>query len=435
MRARPVAERPGFQRFVAVLAVAVAVVGLAVAANYEPDALREGEARLEVDGRAQVVREGGAIDVVETSTILGQGDEVTVVRGTMRLEFRDGAALEGRAASRVEARPTELRVNAVPELLAGSLLVQSDEPFEVLSAGNHLRVEPAGEEGAAVRLERSLVLAAAAYTGTVELDSAGQRRSIPALREIEVGVLGSPPSDVRALTYEEDDRWDQRFLGEAIDLGRRLDALSGAYTASLDPGTGTTVGFYRQVLPSLVQEVSFTEALLDPNRAPGETLVGLAIAQRGRAGSFQERWQEVFRFRSEGARWGLVALDQDVEFGPLVDDIESALNATPFEFAGPAPTVVEPPPPPVTVAPDAGPTGDDDGADDEVVAPEPAPEPAPAETPPTLLPEIPPLPPIPPIVGGPSPESEEGLVPNVLGPLLETLTSPVNTLLGGLLNP
>lgn len=448
MRLPPVSERAGFQRFVAVLAVAVGVVGMSVAANYRPDTLRAGEARLEVDGRAQVVRADGDIEIVDGSTIVGRGDEVTATRGTMRLLFRSGAELEGRAASRVDVRPTEVRVGAAPELMGGSLLVESDTPFEMLSAGNQLRFEPADGAPVAARLERSLALAAAAYSGTIHLDSAGQERTIPALRELAVAVLGGPPPFARALSYDEADPWDMRFLGPAMELGRRLDALSGAYSESLDPGEGRTVGFYHGVLPSLVQEVSFSDSLLDPNREPGETLVGAAIAGRGERASFVERWTAVFEFRNLGARWGLVALDQGVDADPLIADIQSALNATPFEFAGPPSVAVDPAAPPISPpAPEDGSTVTGSGGEtprdiepppepDSEPPPAPAdgapsqPEPTPADPVQSLLPDLPPLP----VIVGPTPEGENGLVSDLVGPLLETLTAPVNSLLGGLLS-
>ncbi len=432
MRTGSLADRAGLQRFVVVLAVAVGVTGMAVAANYSSDTLGAGEARLEVDGRAKVVRAGGGVEVVSGSTILARGDEVTATRGVIRLALRDGAELEGRSASRAQAQPTEVRVGAAPELLAGSLLAVTAATVEIVSAGNRLRLEPGPDGSAAVRIERSLALAAAAYRGTIELDSAGQMRTIPTLRELEVAVLGSP-QNLRALVYDESDPWDQRFLGEAIELGRRLDALSGAYSGSLAAGDGTTAAFYRQVLPALAAEVAFTDALLEPNRAPGETLIGVAIAQRGRRGTFAQRFREVFEFRTQGARWGLVALDQGAAADALIGDVESALNATPFEFAGAAPAAPELAPP--APEPDAGAASADDGNDQPDPGPlaPTVPEPDTTGPPPTLLPEIPPLLPLPPLVE-PAPDGDNDLVSDVLSPLLETLTTPVNTLLGGLLN-
>ena len=81
------------------------------------------------------------------------------------------------------------------------------------------------------------------------------------------------------------------------------------------------------VLPALDEEREYNADLLDPARAPGETLVGAAIAVQGRRGTFRDRWAEVFAFRGAGAAWGLVALDQGVSSAPLLDTIELAIGA------------------------------------------------------------------------------------------------------------
>jgi hypothetical protein len=74
-------------------------------------------------------------------------------------------------------------------------------------------------------------------------------------------------------------------------------------------------------------------------------LVGAAIVALSRRGTFAERWTAVFGFRDDGADWGLVARDQDVDRTPLLDEIGKAIIRATAPLAGP--------PPPV--GPDAGP--------------------------------------------------------------------------------
>ena len=121
------------------------------------------------------------------------------------------------------------------------------------------------------------------------------------------------------LSYDADDAWDRRFLSDAIELGNELEARSKGFSAQVSPGRRP----HRRVpargcCPTSPPSPTFVAALFDPKRAPGESLVGAAIALEGTRGTFAERWAGVFGFRDEGAQWGLVALDQGVTRVPLL---------------------------------------------------------------------------------------------------------------------
>ena len=297
------------------------------------------EVRLEVDGTALVRFVAGGSRTVTDSIALQLGDQIEVTEGTAQLHMPDGPDFELRAAVG-DARNTEVTVASVPELDAGDLLVLADQPARVASAGTSVSIT----DGAA-RVSRYLGMSVAAYEGGASVNSAGVDVEVPALRQLSVPVLGQPDTSVRPLRYDAADPWDRRFLGEAIELGEELDALSRGYTSSLNAGEGRTVGFYRLVLPGLADERRFTSTLIDVQRAPGETLVGAAITDLAAEGDFARRWREVFSFRDQGAAWGLVALDQRVDRGPLLGNVEQAIAASPFEFAGPVVTTPTTSPP------------------------------------------------------------------------------------------
>src|SRR5207253_2242469 len=116
-----------------------------------------------------------------------------------------------------------------------------------------------------------------------------------------------------------------------------------------------TVDFYRRLLPDLAKQ-PFDASLLDPNRMPGETLVGAAITLGGTRGDFRNRWESVFGFHDEGAPWGLVALAQGVDRTPLLATVDAAIGRVPGLAAQPAPPAPSPSPSPgaggtVTAAP------------------------------------------------------------------------------------
>jgi hypothetical protein len=413
--AAELAGRPVLQRIVAVACAIVGVTGVATAIGHDGDTLGPGEARLRVDGEVIVSHPDGTTDTVGETSLVHVGDRVEAVEGTFSLTFVDEEVVEGRAATAAGDRATKVEVGRRVELEAGSMLVTAPDGATVTAAGNVVQLEPAGDGTSAMRVDRSLAVAATSYEGLVTVDSAGQRRTVPALREMEVAVLGRPPTAPRPLRYDERDAWDQRFLSSAIDLSHRLDAFSRAYGGTLRPGEGTTVGFYQLLLPALEAERDFTQALLGtpPARSPGELLVGAAITSLGRTGSFAGRWEQVFSFRDAGATWGLVAMDQGVSSGPLIDGVEAALEATRFEFAQTAAELTRGTPtslPPETSTPVTSPPATTTTA----------PPPPTTEPPPTTQPPLPP--PVPPV-----PETGVGLIDDVVDPIVDL----VGGLLGG----
>jgi hypothetical protein len=173
----------------------------------------------------------------------------------------------------------------------------------------------------------------ASYNARVTVASAGRSLDVPALRQVAVPAAGLLPGKPSPLIFRAGDAWDQRFLGDAIDLGNQLVARSRGFTAQLGPGEGHTTAFYRQILPALANEPSFDVASLGPDRSPGEALVGLAIAVTGTRGSFDDRVAAVFAFHDDGAAWGLVALDQGVSRAPLLAGVDEAIGRGPLSVA------------------------------------------------------------------------------------------------------
>lgn len=383
--------------------LAVAALGATGCSDGGP---KRGEARLELDGTAIVERRDGDQETVDDDTDLRAGDRVELTGGTGRLVLRDGVRMELREGIG-DAANSMVLMGTLPVLEAGDLLVSAPEESAVSAGGSTVVVD----RGAA-RLSRALGVGVASYDGEVRLDSAGLERVVPALREMQVPALGRPPRAPRPLDYQPSDPWDRRFLGAAIDLGRTLEALASGYTQNLRQGEGRTPGFFRLVLPGLDDEPEFGAQLLDLDRAPGETLVGAAITDLGRRGSFAERWTSVFEFRDAGAEWGLVALDQDVSGTPLLGVVEEAVGSSPLAFAP------------------ATPSGGSGGGGAPAPGGQAPGTPPPTSPPPTTPPPTTPPPTTPPPTTPPPPETP--LSP-VLDPVIEPVTDVVSGLVGGLL--
>lgn len=341
-------------RRITLVALPVVLVAgvVAVLAGLGDDAPGPDQGRVVVfDGAVRITDATGATRTVTDDETVDFGDVIAVADGTALLELAGGATYELRHRSGVGST---LVVGSPPELTAGDALVLDGFPAQIrvgtatVSAYGALRADASTES-------------AAAYAGGAGVAGVGDVSELRMLRRL----LLVPGAGQEPMVFDGSDEWDRRFLGEAIAFGERLEALARGYTKDLPPGGGRSVEFYRTVLPALDAEREFNSDLLDPERPPGETLVGAAIAVQGRRGNFRDRWAEVFSFRGEGAEWGLVALDQGVSSAPLLETIELAIGIPPSSpdravaprttttttTAGPRPTTPPPGPTTTTTAP------------------------------------------------------------------------------------
>lgn len=308
----------------------VTVASLALAACSHPS-VGPGQARLTVAPGADVVVtvHGGRPQAASGHRTLHTGDRVRVRHGTATLALPGDATLELRGP-RAGRSGSDVRVAAAPSLLAGDVLVRRDHGTQTVEAGGSQATIRSG----AARVSRDLAITAAAYAGEVMLKTTGRSLAVPALRQATIPVLGVLPGRPSPLALDSTDPWDNRYLGLAIDLSQELQQESDGFSANLRAGEGRSAGYFKQVLPALASQPAFGPALLDQARPPGETLIGAAIAVTGTKQDFTTRWSSVFSFRSDGAAWGLVALDQAVTDAPrLSSAVQAALGRATFKPA------------------------------------------------------------------------------------------------------
>lgn len=289
--------------------------------------------RLVVDGQAEVIRPGEDRRTVDGTRSLKAGDRVRMRSGTAVIRLPDDRQVELREGTEVEMQFSADGKEGRPVLLGGDLLVISgDRPLPIGLNGADVAVQ--GD----ARVSRGVALLVGVYKGTAQLSAADSTLTIPALRQAALPPAGQLPARVSPLEVLPADAWDQRFLSDAIELSNQLSARSEGFSAQLTAGEGRTANYFRDLFPRLAAEPAFTASLLNPARAPGETLVGAAITLEGTRGSFAERWADVFGFRDVGAPWGLVALDQDVKRVPVLAAIDGAISRGPTQFAEGPPT-------------------------------------------------------------------------------------------------
>jgi len=318
-------------------------------------------ARLSVSGKAEVASGGGSAHPVDGSRTLHAGDRVKVdagkavirLSGDRQVELRTGSEvslgssgplsgasgssgpLSGASGSSgpLSGASGSSGSGLEPVLVAGDLLVTAPGSGGAASVTATVADSVVSVSGGSARVTRGSAATIASYDAQVTVASAGRSLKVPPLRQVAVPAAGLLPGRPSPLIFKAGDSWDQRFLGDAIDLGNQLVARSRGFTAQLGPDEGHTTGFYRQILPPLASEPSFDVATLGADRSPGEALVGLAIAVAGTRGSFADREAAVFAFHDDGAAWGLVALDQGVTRAPLLSGVDEAIGRGPLSVA------------------------------------------------------------------------------------------------------
>lgn len=402
---------------VAVLIVAVLLSALVTGATFSPSEA-EPTLSLMLTGTADLDGEAGFRSLSSGEYGLVEGDEVRLTSGEAVLALADGGSVELRAGSG-ESPGTRLVASAIPELLAGDALLEAGPITQSVDAGG----ARLSLTGGAVHLGRATGATFAVYSGQAELTSVGRtlEGGLPALRQVSVpdaGLLPLAPTPLRVA--EPPDPWDRRFLAAIIALDEVLERRALGFSALLDNDVSPNVFFFQAVLPGLLQEPAFDQALLEGGDRPvGETLVGASIALVGDRGGFSQRWSEVFEMRRDGAGWGIIAADQGADRPSLLFVLEQAAERFPLLFRAPSPIPVFQPVVPPTPSP---------GTRPGVTPPQPLAPPVTGPAPPPVVPAPPPG--APPVLVPGAPD-DDGLLGPVVDPLVDLLDGVLDGL-GGL---
>jgi len=306
--------------------VLLVVLAMALALSGCSDSSSEAAGRLELDGRAEVTETGGGVREISRSATLRDGEQVKILDGTATLSLGPGRELELRRDTTVRLTLEELAGGTTApraQLVGGDVLVVAAEQQPAVVTAGDTEVEVTA---GAARVSTGLTVTVANYQGAAGVGTGGRAASVAALRQVSVPAPGLP-SRPAPIVVDASHPWDQRYLGDAIDLGNQLASRSVGFTAQLRPGQANPA-FFRQILPDLARQ-QFDDALYDPLLAPGETLVGAAITLAGNQGTFADRWRDVFTFHEEGASWGLVALDQGVDRAAVLSAVDAAIARVP----------------------------------------------------------------------------------------------------------
>lgn len=297
------------------IAVCLAAVLFAGVACAENDALKDMELRLEF-GVVNVIRDGETINVEDTLELL-PGD-VIVSKAEALAEF----ALEGGSDARqgqIQGNSRLLIRSATSvEAQEGQVLMRVTDPTRVLVDGVTAR-----STNGAFRVDRRFgSVRAAAYTGSLQLDAAGQSDlRLPRLYQATI-VAGALPNQTRPYQLDLKDPWDQVLLEEVVDLEGELAALSRGFMGQVGrqrPGLdyfealadGGSVGFMRRYL----------------SRKPSDLLIGFTIAQNSDR-PMRASFVKAFDLFDAGARWGIAGMILEVEPKPVLAQLKDLIVGT-----------------------------------------------------------------------------------------------------------
>ena len=298
---------------IALMLAGIVVVGV----DQVGESVQPGEARLVPNGTVEVALDGGEFVPVEDKDfreVLGGGDRVRVTNGHAVLELADDVRVELRSGSSVAlgGPGADLRLES------GDLLVEArDARFNVDGGLAMMTVD------GVAKLRRAVSLVSGVYEGKVLMRSGADALTVDRYRQAAAAGTGILPQQVDPLRLDPEDEWDQRILPKVLDLNTKLVRFGRDFETALPAGLAVGPELFRQVVPDLADEpITPTELA---GRAPGENLIGFVLVAHD-MGSFQERYDNVFGFRSEGASWGLIAADRDLSEVPVLNGMEFALG-------------------------------------------------------------------------------------------------------------
>ena len=277
------------------IALIVGVTLLGGACARAPEAA-SGPVLVPRSGDVQLQHEGEWREVSE-SVGLSRGDRVRVGDLGRALLQLPGGTLELRQGSVV-------RVGSIPELEAGSVLARATPALSVGVGAVQVRAEDS-----LYRVDRAFSVRVGVYAGEVSLPGSGWDGTVSALRQVGV-VGGTIPRGPAALQVDPGDPWDHRILGDAIEIGSRLERVQGGVAFELPRRGGRDL-----VAAALPLDSSAVLRSL-PRRASvnslSEVLVASVVAfaaAPAREIAPETVFRQVMGLRRIGASWIVVAAE------------------------------------------------------------------------------------------------------------------------------
>lgn len=259
-----------------------------------------------LDGAASVVRDGEPVDVSKGEEVPIEVDDLVLMSdGVAQLQLETGRSFELEDAEVLVTGTSSL------DLRKGALLAELSRAARIASD-----TFASFSDKGTFRIDKGVSTRVGIYDGQVTLNDDGAELAVPRFRQVVV-VGGILPKAVDPLMIDGSDRWDRRFLQEALELDTRLTNFGRGLEAQL--GNLAGLDFFRRVAPPGL-DVGFLSSFLDQRRS--DILIGVMVAfDSGGLTGMSERFQSALDLWSRGASWGLIA----IEFGASGNGLFSLL--------------------------------------------------------------------------------------------------------------
>ncbi|HVV38264.1 MAG TPA: hypothetical protein VHC63_16775 [Acidimicrobiales bacterium] len=277
----------------ALIAVGAVGAGLAVAGGTPAPKVFPGTARI-IPGDAAVTVHRGT-PVAAADALLRAGDTVSVNQGVAALRTAVGTLYA--SAGSVIAITSHL-----PRITRGDVLVQGNDISVAMRAAT-------AEVNGLARVRQGLTLEVDIYRGAAVVHSATDMVGVTRLRRAIVAGNGSSLITLAPLVINPADAWDRKFLGTAIELDAALSARSRGLTMQIANDSA-------DVVTKVIDVTGFKDLTLLQNQPVGEIVVAAELARAAHLGDAGV--DAALKLRSEGASWGLIALEQGVHALPPV---------------------------------------------------------------------------------------------------------------------
>jgi hypothetical protein len=249
---------------------------------------------------------------VGSSAALSPGDQIVMGRTALaEVRLAKGLVFELSGADALVTGANSLK------LTRGALLADVTAPAKVDAESVVVTASRAS-----FRVDRALATRVGVYAGSVVATRMLDKLKIPSLRQtiVAAGIL---PRAAKPLRISSTDRWDRRFLQEALDLDGRLSNFGRGLEAQLGAGAG--LPFFQQIMP-LGLDLSFLSSYLTNRRS--DLLIGLTLANGlgKNPSTFAANFNQIITLWSDGATWGLIAYEFKVDPTNIFDGLLNAVQ-------------------------------------------------------------------------------------------------------------
>jgi hypothetical protein len=184
------------------------------------------------------------------------------------------------------------------------------------------------------RVRQGLTLEVDVYRGAAVVRTVTDTVGVPRLRRAVVSGNGSSLVTIAPLVLNSIDKWDRKFLGTAIELDSALSARSRGLTMQVANDGDAVVN-------QVVNATGFSDLTLLRDEPVGEFVVAAELARAAHLG--EQGVLAALKLRSEGASWGLIAIEQGLHSLPATfDGIDSSVVPVNADSVAKVPTADAP---------------------------------------------------------------------------------------------